>query len=561
LRRASCLVAWLGLLPGLLTGVLAWPSAAAARPRTLPEANRCAASQAGLPTDAELEAGGAVVGEIRFRTVDIFDTSLPAEDTKLFRFANKLHRTTRPQVIARQVLVREGDRYSRRLLDESERLLRQNDYLFEATICPIAYADGRVDIEVTTRDVWTLRVGAGYSRSGGVNTWKAVIADDNLFGTGKSLTAERLADVDRTSTLVRYVDPAVLGSRWQAGGSYANNSDGGRWRLFGELPFYQLDARRAYGLDVSDTERVDNVYDLGEIRRRFREDLAAVAGYYGWSAGLRDGWARRYRVGFTYEDHDFSAVRPGSRPPPPDHAESYPWFGVDWEEDAYGTVRNLDQIFRVEDLFLGSRFGVRIGYSAEAFGANANALIYGGHFQGGRHWEAGRTLLWEGVVNGRYSDHHAEGLLGGVRLRFYQRDFGNQLLYVTLDLAAANRLDPETQLLIGGDSGLRGYPLRYQSGDRRVLFTIEQRVYTDWYPFRLVRVGGAAFFDIGRAWFPDDPIRPKEFGWLKDVGCGLRLASSRSGFGNVVHIDVAFPFDKPNEVARVQLVVSTHATF
>jgi hypothetical protein len=94
-----------------------------------------------------------------------------------------------------------------------------------------------------------------------------------------------------------------------------------------------------------------------------------------------------------------------------------------------------------------------------------------------------------------------------------------------------------------------------------VLFTVEQRVYTDWYPFRLVRVGGAAFFDIGRAWFPEDPIRPKEFGWLKDVGCGLRLASSRSGFGNVVHIDVAFPFDKPNEVARVQLVVSTHATF
>ena len=29
---------------------------------------------------------------------------------------------------------------------------------------------------------------------------------------------------------------------------------------------------------------------------------------------------------------------------------------------------------------------------------------------------------------------------------------------------ATDSLDPDMQLLIGGDNGLRGYPLRYESG-------------------------------------------------------------------------------------------------
>lgn len=549
-------------LAACLLAVAVWPTAAAAKhPHASAELDACAASRAGLPSDAELESQGVVVGEIRFRTIDIFDTSLPEENTKLFRLANRLHRTTRPRVIERQLLVKSGDPYTRRRLDESERILRMNDYLFEASICPVAFDGQRVDLEVTTRDVWTLKLGISLGRGGGVNNLKAVVADDNLLGTGKSLTAERLSDVDRTSSLLRYIDPAVLGTRWVAGASYSDNSDGSRWRLFTELPFYALDTRRAGGVDVSDTDRIDSLYNLGEVRRRFRERFKYASGYYGWSQGLRAGWARRWSAGYTYEDHVFTVVRPGGRPPPDGRTLSYPWFALDFVQDAFGTVRNLNQIYRVEDVFLGWRFGGKLGYSDPAFGGGLSSVVFGLHGEGGRAWESGRTLLWDLNGDGRYRRGIAEGMLIAGRVRYYQRDFGDQLLYMTLELAAANRLDAEQQLLIGGDSGLRGYPLRYQSGDRRLLFTIEQRVYTNWYPFRLVRVGGAAFFDVGRAWFIDDQLRPKEFGWLKDVGCGLRLASSRSGFGNVVHVDVAFPFDKPNEVARVQFVVSTQASF
>ena len=114
--------------------------------------------------------------------------------------------------------------------------------------------------------------------------------------------------------------------------------------------------------------------------------------------------------------------------------------------------------------------------------------------------------------------------------------------------------------MLGGDNGLRGYPLRYQSGARRMLFTVEQRFYTDVYLWRLFRIGGAAFFDVGRAWggTSANAVNP---GWLSDVGVGLRIVSVRSAFGNVVHIDLAMPLNRDPGISKVQLLVKTKQSF
>jgi hemolysin activation/secretion protein len=126
--------------------------------------------------------------------------------------------------------------------------------------------------------------------------------------------------------------------------------------------------------------------------------------------------------------------------------------------------------------------------------------------------------------------------------------------------ALANDLDAERQLLLGGDNGLRGYPLRYQAGTSRALFTVEERYYTDWYPFHLFYVGAAGFFDMGRTW-GTDITGAESAGWLRDIGIGLRLGSSRSSFGNVIHIDLAFPLDGDEDIDDVQLLVETKVRF
>jgi outer membrane translocation and assembly module TamA len=103
---------------------------------------------------------------------------------------------------------------------------------------------------------------------------------------------------------------------------------------------------------------------------------------------------------------------------------------------------------------------------------------------------------------------------------------------------------------------LRGYPRNYQTGDRLVLLNVEERVYTDWYPFRLIRVGGAAFFDWGRAWNgPGESLSSAR--WLSDVGFGLRFLSTRSSFGNVLHVDLAFPLNRDPSIKSFQFLVQS----
>ena len=63
---------------------------------------------AGIPSGPELEAAGAIIGEIRVNVGDIFDPSIPSEDNWLYRTANKLHINTRESVVRNQLLFKTG---------------------------------------------------------------------------------------------------------------------------------------------------------------------------------------------------------------------------------------------------------------------------------------------------------------------------------------------------------------------------------------------------------------------------------------------------------------------
>ena len=92
------------------------------------------------------------------------------------------------------------------------------------------------------------------------------------------------------------------------------------------------------------------------------------------------------------------------------------------------------------------------------------------------------------------------------------------------------------------------------------LLTVEQRYFTDWYPFRLFRVGGAVFGDVGRVW-GNNPAGCQPMGWLKDVGIGLRLAPTRASGRDVIHVDIAFPLDGDPTIDSVQFLIESKRSF
>ena len=137
---------------------------------------------------------------------------------------------------------------------------------------------------------------------------------------------------------------------------------------------------------------------------------------------------------------------------------------------------------------------------------------------------------------------------------------------------------------LGGDSGLRGYPLQYQHGISKTVLSSELR----WYPrinlYKMLDLGFVAFADLGRvnggsvadpqqlnpaaiaARFalplavdmitPLAPLPPTDQiyrsnsdllrqnltdRWLGSVGVGMRIYSSKSSNNHVVHIDLSTP--------------------
>jgi hypothetical protein len=514
----------------------------------------------GVPTDADLRANGALIGRVTIMPRPIFDTTVPAEDTRLFRLANRLHYRTRVATVEDRMLFKPGEVFDPQIIAESERLLRDTRYLYDAEIRPIAYQNNVVDLEVLTRDVWTLNPGVSFGRKGGENSSGFELEELNLLGLGTQLSLKHTSDVDRNSTSLRYVDNQLGRSWWRIETEYADNSDGERQRLILEQPFYSLDTRQTAGLSLIDDQRIDNFYKAGEKAFEFGHHQRMAEIKWGWSKGRTVRFIDRFSVGWTVDDRTFSAL--SSIPVnllPTDRKLSYPWFTWERLEDRYLEGRNFDQIERTEDIALGWRFLTRVGLARTDWSSDRNALLWSSSVSKGHDWGKGQQLHWQASLGLRYeAGQFVDTLLSG-RVQFYRRQSERRLLFAALEVDAGHKLDPDRQLTLGGDSGLRGYPLRYRDGEGRWLFTLEQRAFSNWYPFRLVHVGAAAFVDVGSTW--GRSRFNSEQSVLGNVGIGLRLGNSRSALGNVLHIDLAMPLGARSGSNDIQLIIETKKSF
>ena len=511
---------------------------------------------------AKLEADEVVIGAIVFEKQDIFDLENPKENNALYRLLNRLHIVTKDSVIDKQLLFKSGDRYSKRLSDESERILRTNSYFYDASITPKNRQDGTVDLHVNTRDVWTLRPGLSISRSGGETETAIKLEESNLLGRGQRIFVSQSSDVDRDSTALFFSDNH-LGLNWTSiSMGFSNNSDGNT-SLFSLLrPFYALDAKWAAGVTAFDEDKRSTLYLLGESAAEYRHERRSYTAFGGWSAGLRDGWVRRYTAGFVLDDNQFSNVIDATLPPviPDDRKLAYPFFGIEFLENRFETATNRDQIERTEDFLIGTRLTATVGWSDESFGADRDAVVYSMRASRTFGKLAESALLLTARASGRIESGDTANALFHVVARYYQQLSEKRTFFATFRGTHGRNLDLDNVVELGGDTGLRGYPTRYQTGDSKVLLTLEQRIFTDWYPFRLVRVGGAVFADVGRSW-GENPLAEEDHGWLSDVGVGLRFAPTRAGTGRMLHLDVAFPLNGDESIDSVQVLLEAKRGF
>ena len=511
---------------------------------------------------AQHEAAGRRFGQISVRAEDVFDTADPRENYAIYRLANRLHVQTRPQVIERALLFKRGDPVSVRVIEETERVLRDGRQLADVQVRPLEVRDGEVDVEIVTRDTWSFDIAAGVARAGGENTTGIRVAEYNLLGTGVALSLGRFDNVDRTSTTLAYTHNRALGTWMRLGLAHASNSDGERSAVDIVRPFHALDARWAAGVSGVKDNRIDSVYVAGEIESQYRVRQSFGEVFAGWSPGLRGGWVQRVSAGIQVQDDAF-APEPGRIAPPLlpiDRRLRAPF--VRWEliEDRTLRESNRNLMGRPEYFPLGWLSSVQLGRTLRDLGSTQDAWLYALSVQRGFEPLGDQTLLVAARLSGQYFDGEAQRQRYGVEAQWYVPFGPRQLIYAGGSMQWLNRPDPAQALRLGGDEGLRGYPLRFQNGTRRALLTLEHRFFTDVYLWRLFRFGGAGFLDVGRAWGGDSAGAEKPE-WLSNVGVGLRIVNTRWAFRNVIHIDIAAPLNAPSDVDRVQLLIRSKQTF
>ncbi len=521
-----------------------------------------ARAAAPLPSFEELERQGAVIGTVRVKTDNIFDPDHPGEGYRLYGWVNRLHVVTRPSVIEGKLLFRSGERISTQRLAETERLLRNLRTLHDVEIRPVRVVDGVVDIEVATRDTWSLDLTGSFSTSGGQNKSSFGVLERNLLGTGLLIGYSKVSDIDRSGNELDIAYTQAFDGWTRLTYRRGSFSDGKRSIYEIDRPFYSFDTRWAARAAHADDDRIDSIYNTGDVVSEYRHVVRNSDASWGWSPGLVGRWTQRFSVGAMRRD-DRYAAEPGRVAPVPlpvDHEVRGPFLRYDLLEDDFIKVKNFNRIQRPEFIGLGFAGSLQVGRSLASWGSSVSSLLYAANVSGG--WSLGgeQKALARAWAERRIGSTGEPLTHTGVGANLYMPFDAARMVYAALTADHVEGGGVPDELVLGGEEGLRGYPNRYQSGRQRVRATVEGRYYTDWYPFRLVRVGGAVFFDTGRAWASQNANR-ENGGWLKDVGIGLRLAIDRTSSDNVLHIDIAVPLDPDTDVKRVQFIVKTKFSF
>lgn len=524
------------------------------------------------------EEGGAapVAAERRFPAIatiqiertDVFNLDDPDERHAPYILANKLHIETRERIIRRELLFVEGDPADPDVLYESERNLRRLSFLHDNTrIVTLPRDDGRVDVVVRTRDVWTTRPSVSLSREGNQTTGRFSFNEENFMGFGKKLGASYRKDLDRDSGGIEYADPRLLGTRWTLAAIYFDRSDGMLYSADAGRPFYSLLTTQAGGGGGSHFSQITTLQLEGEDAPGFRQRHSDLTVRYG--RALRTGYdkVRRLIYRFRFEDDQFDP-EPGEgplSPLPPIGGSGYAALPADRRfrvleaeyqssDVRFERASHLDSFDRFQDVNLGNEWSVSLGVSPTFLGDDRTHLFMGGQFSRWLHLSPNTFSRLQAEASGRVEAGIGQNLVSQIDLRHYYLGLPRQTLVVHAEQTWGHNLDGDKQFVLGGESGLRGYDNRRFDGNKRLLLNVEDRLYLvyDW--LHLVSVALAGFADAGFAWRAGEGQDLGDV--VGDIGIGFRFDVTRGGSGTVIRFDYAYPVSRVGQEENPRGVLS-----
>lgn len=512
-------------------------------------------SAAAAAAVAEEPLDGEPIVRIVVERYDVFDTSRPETSGWFYRAANSLHIVSKERLIRSKLLFAEGDPYSSSLAAESARILRALGFLNPVEITP-RRVDGGVEVVVETHDQWTLEVGASFGKTGDRNDWEIEFTEQNFLGYGKKVDLQYRSDPERVERVFGYFDPNILGSWWTGELRYSHRSDGVLERVRLERPFYSLATLDAWGGLWERDDLIDYLYSDGHRVVSGRHETEQLRAWYGRRAFSSDSVTRRVTVGFDHHHERFGNWTSNDPdvvyPTPPDILIDGPRATFERVTDSFEVLQGFRAWSIQEDVAMGPNVSLGATLSLPAFGGDMPRLVLDGRFDMAHHRDRW-LFLGEANVTGRLDDGDPQSWVFGAWVGAAQ--LGRRGWQMRLLADVSHQLDPQEQLTLGADIGLRGWNPDTFDGTSRALANLQWRALLKEDLFHVMAIGVELFADAGATW--GARVGPGTEGVRANLGFGIIGDLTRVGVSNIARIEVGFPDDGSGPT----VIVSTSSLF
>lgn len=515
-----------------------------------------------------------LIEEIEILVRPVFDETNPKENNWIFKLVNRLHINTKKHVITKDLTFKTGDTVDIHLLEESERRLRNQRYFSDANISLVDAPNKAQDsiskkVQVDVHEVWTLVPKLTYSTAGGATHYGYGLHDSNFLGLGKTIKIEHTSTEARTGDIIQYRD-YNLGDKNQLILGYADNNDGKESEFSFSKPFSSIRTDWTSGIEYQDFLREDTYYNAGDEVYRYIHQNAEHSLYYGWKLpNSSDDNVHRLIVGWSHTNDEFSSLPEFNSDlnvelPYDRNFDSF-WIEYSSFKNAYIEMYNIQQINRTEDINLGNQWRLRIGGVTANTNQMDKSIQVQLNFSKAIKISSTQMLLGELSSSGFYTNGDPIHTINQMAVSYHWQNFSRGQFYAYANVVDGKNLFDDMPLELGGDTGLRGYPVRFQAGNKLELLTLEQRFFGEKEWFSLFHMGAAVFYDQGRVW-GESPVDQTYNQTLRDVGIGLRISGTRTGgkddgIHNVAHVDLSYPLDGGTDIDKYQISVRIKKSF
>jgi hypothetical protein len=505
-----------------------------------------------------------------------------------FQWFNIFHRTTRPDVLRRELLFKPGQPYDPALIEESMRNLQTPPTVTLATgkplsppelssvvaIVPVASRQpGTVDVLAVTRDVWSLRFNSNFElQQKTLSLLDTSLSENNLFGWRKFLSVGFTLTLGNYAIGPTYFDPNIMGTRLQLfanGLAYytrgTNAYEGNFETLSLVYPLYSLASKWGAGVAVSHEDVLLREFTGASLTRVPLTDCFLLCVNQGTNGLVPFIFRRRFSildanatrsfgafviqrlsVGYRLDDRrslsdetfDYG-VTPAqvqefiAQYAPVTERRSEPYVSYSMFTARYGVYRDLNTFDLRENAQLGPSVSVGAAYGSPELGADFRAVPLSAAATW--TWGPGDALARASFAGGlrvRGSDAIDQIVEG--KLYFASPPIKRALRVVASVQADAARNDTQhTRYVLGGDTGLRGYIIGEFQGSSAAIGHLELRSA----PLAILsqRFGALLFCDAG-----DAASSLYTLTLRTDVGVGLRWLIPQFN-SYVLRVDWAVP--------------------